>query len=83
MSLGFHCQLILCREKVRHLRSIGLPCEMYFMYLEHTGDHFQALLKLFLFSVHQLYIYKGKGKVIPLQARCDREGGYRYSSTLP
>ena len=26
---------------------------------------------------------KGKGKVIPLQARCGPEGGYRYSSTLP
>jgi hypothetical protein len=24
---------------------------------------------------------KGKGKVIPLQARCGPEGGYRYSST--
>jgi len=24
-----------------------------------------------------------KGKVIPLQAQCDPEGGYRYSSTLP
>ena len=30
-----------------------------------------------------LYIKgKGKGKVIPLQARCGPEGGYRYSSTL-
>jgi len=26
---------------------------------------------------------KGKGKVIPLQARCGPEGGYSYSSTLP
>jgi len=26
---------------------------------------------------------KGKGKVIPLQARCGPEGGKRYSSTLP
>jgi len=26
---------------------------------------------------------KSKGKVIPLQARCGREGGQRYSSTLP
>ena len=26
---------------------------------------------------------KGKGAVIPLQARCGPEGGYRYSSTLP
>ena len=26
---------------------------------------------------------KLKGKVIPLQARCGPEGGYRYSSTLP
>jgi len=26
---------------------------------------------------------KGKGKVIPLQARCGPEGGWRYSSTLP
>jgi len=26
---------------------------------------------------------KGKSKVIPLQARCGPEGGYRYSSTLP
>jgi len=26
---------------------------------------------------------KGKGKVIPLQAWCGPEGGYRYSSTLP
>jgi hypothetical protein len=24
-----------------------------------------------------------KGKVIPLQARCGPEGGYRYSSTVP
>ena len=24
-----------------------------------------------------------KGKVIPLQARCGPESGYRYSSTLP
>ena len=24
-----------------------------------------------------------KGKVIPLQARCGPEGGWRYSSTLP
>ena len=24
-----------------------------------------------------------KGKVFPLQARCDPEGGYRYSSTFP
>jgi len=30
------------------------------------------------------YIYiKGKGKVIPLQARCGPEGGERYRSTLP
>ena len=30
------------------------------------------------------YVYvKVKGKVIPLQARCDPESGYRYSSTLP
>ena len=28
-------------------------------------------------------IIKGKGKVIPLQARCGPEGGYRYSSALP
>jgi len=27
--------------------------------------------------------YIHKGKVIPLQARCDPEGGQRYSSTLP
>ena len=26
---------------------------------------------------------KGKGKVIPLQARCGPEDGKRYSSTLP
>jgi len=26
---------------------------------------------------------KGKGKVIPLQARRGPEGGWRYSSTLP
>ena len=26
---------------------------------------------------------KGKGKVIPLQARCGPEDGQRYSSTLP
>ena len=26
---------------------------------------------------------KGKGKVIPLQARCGPEGGQRYSSTVP
>jgi len=26
---------------------------------------------------------KVKGKVIPLQARCGTEDGYRYSSTLP
>jgi len=26
---------------------------------------------------------KGEGKMIPLQARCGPEGGYRYSSTLP
>ena len=26
---------------------------------------------------------KGKGKVIPLQARLWPRGGYRYSSTLP
>ena len=24
-----------------------------------------------------------KGKMIPLQARCGPEGGYRYTSTLP
>ena len=30
-----------------------------------------------------IYIYKGKGKVFPLQARCGPEGGQRYSSTLP
>ena len=29
------------------------------------------------------YVKKGKGKVIPLQARCGPEGGQRYSSTLP
>ena len=31
------------------------------------------------------YLIKGKGKskVIPLQAQCRPEGGYRYSSTLP
>ena len=29
------------------------------------------------------YECKGKGKVIPLQARCGSEGGYRYSSTVP
>ena len=28
-------------------------------------------------------VIKGKGKVIPLQARCGPEDGYRYSSTLP
>ena len=26
---------------------------------------------------------KSKGKVIPFQARCGPEGGYRYSSTVP
>ena len=26
---------------------------------------------------------KGKGKVIPLQARCGPEGGYSYNSTVP
>ena len=31
----------------------------------------------------KLQIRKGKGKVIPLQARCGPEGGWRYSSTLP
>jgi len=30
-----------------------------------------------------LFKGKGKGKVIPLQARCGPEGGQRYSSTLP
>jgi len=31
-----------------------------------------------------IYIYiKVKGKVIPLEARCGPEGGWRYSSTLP
>jgi len=29
------------------------------------------------------YLTMKKGKVIPLQARCGPEGGYKYSSTLP
>ena len=70
----FHCQFVLRREKVRHLESVGLPCEMYFMYPEHTGDHFQALLKLCSYfpCIYFTYI---KGKVFPLQARCGPEGG--------
>jgi len=31
----------------------------------------------------QLQLTNMEGKVIPLQARCGPEGGYRYSSTLP
>jgi len=31
----------------------------------------------------QLEFHKKKGKVIPLQARCGPDGGYRNSSTLP
>ena len=36
-----------------------------------------APLLSFLRTLHK------KGKVIPLQARCDPEGGYRYGPTLP
>jgi len=32
---------------------------------------------------HTLSYYKGKGKVVPLQARCGPEDGKRYSCTLP
>ena len=43
-------------------------------------------LKIAYRMIHELcsVIHEnGKGKVIPLQARCGPEGGYRYSSTLP
>jgi hypothetical protein len=37
--------------------------------------------EIIFFSVKKLY--SSSCKVTPLQARCDPEGGYRYSSTLP
>ena len=51
---------------------INAPCTWYMLLLpeEQTGKAWELL-------------NKSKGKVIPLQARCDPEGGYRYSSTLP
>ena len=41
---------------------------------------------LVFLMLQQIVVYdnaKGKDKVIPLQARCDPEGGKRCSSTLP
>jgi hypothetical protein len=34
-------------------------------------------------KIEIIFSVKGKGKVIPLQARCGPEGGQKYSSTLP
>jgi len=42
-----------------------------------------SLLVLIMYEIQYSHIGKGKGKVIPLQAPCGPEGGYRYSSTLP
>jgi len=38
---------------------------------------------IFVIFIMQSKKCKGKGKMIPLQARCGLEGGYSYSSTLP
>ena len=47
----------------------GQPCKI------------QGNVHLFLQSACSMK--RKKGKVIPLQARCGPEDGYRYSSTLP
>ena len=39
-----------------------------------TKSHFHALFSYIQLNIHS-HIYKGKGKVIPLQARCGVEGG--------
>ena len=47
------------------------------------GFLYKIFLEDSLLYRHKLYSFKGIGKVIPLQARCGPEGGYRYSATIP
>jgi len=52
----------------------------------YVDDFLVPLLLLALLLVGceiAVLLYSSKGKVIPLQARCGPEGGWRYSSTLP
>jgi hypothetical protein len=44
---------------------------------------FVSVLKGVQLNAVMIFTAVSKGKVIPLQARCGPEGGYRYSSTLP
>ena len=60
---------------------------MYCTSFTFNGFYFLSKLSADVVSSVQILqnvvlIIKGKSKVIPLQARCDPAGGYRYSSTL-
>ena len=67
-------------------QSAAVITEMIYKKDNNTLGNFTKYQILIITNIkhhHTQLKVKGKGKVIPLQARCGPEGGERYSCTLP
>jgi len=75
-SYGHGCLTNIKNCKKQNLKSAGYSRYLNCLEMNENVNKWKVVTE---WSI----IKKGKAKVIPLQARCGPEGGYRYSSTLP